>query len=88
MYFSATMGDTFILSVEYKGAAQHFDAELLVMGYTHRFRVHIAGTDLFFERDEEGRYRAVLPLGVSATGKLPDSELLKAIALQIEAILE
>lgn len=88
MYFSAVMGDSFILDVVYEGAERHFDAELLVMGYTHKFRVRIEDMDVFFERDEEGRYRAVLLPDAPATGKLPDSRLLKTIALQIEAILE
>lgn len=89
MYFTATMSDSFILSIDYQGQTKNFAAELLVMGYTHKFRVTVTeGMDVYFERDEEGRYRAVIPPEEMVVGKLPDIHLLQAIALQIEAILE
>jgi hypothetical protein len=64
------------------------------MGYTHKFHVIVEESDLYFERDEEGRYRAVLqehpeePSTHRQNAKRhPDPELLKLIAEKIEEIL-
>jgi hypothetical protein len=87
------MEDPFIITVAYKGQDRDFEAELLQMGYTHKFHVIVEGADLFFERDEEGRYRAILQENTDEKGsharhiKTPDLELLKLIAEKIEAIL-
>ena len=87
------MEDPFIITVAYKGQDRDFEAELLQMGYTHKFHVIVEGADLFFERDEEGRYRAILQENTEGKGsrtqhiKTPDLELLKLIAEKIEAIL-
>ncbi len=87
------MEDPFIITVSYKGQDRDFEAELLQMGYTHKFHVIVEGADFFFERDEEGRYRAILQENAEEKGarnahtKTPDPELLKLIAEKIEAIL-
>jgi len=87
------MEDSFIITVPYKGQDRDFEAELLQMGYIHKFHVIVDGADLFFERDEEGRYRAILQENTEEKGprtppiKTPDLELLKLIAEKIEAIL-
>jgi hypothetical protein len=87
------MEDPFIITVSYKGQDRDFEAELLQMGYTHKFHVIVEGADLFFERDEEGRYRAILQENLEEKGarnppiKTPDLELLKLIAEKIESIL-
>jgi len=80
------MEDSFIITVTYKGQDRDFEAELLQMGYTHKFHVIVEGIDLYYERDEEGCYRAVLGESSSAQ-RLPDVELIKLIAEKIEAIL-
>ncbi|BAV10077.1 hypothetical protein SAMN05421788_1011506 [Filimonas lacunae] len=84
------MSDSFVLTVDYQGKERNFAAELLVMGYTHKFRVTIAeGMDVYFERDEEGRYRAVIPPEARKDQvPEPDIALLQAIAQTIETILE
>ncbi|HEX9509105.1 MAG TPA: hypothetical protein VF939_01385 [Puia sp.] len=88
------MEDPFIITVPYKGQDRDFEAELLQMGYIHKFHVIVEGTDLFFERDEEGRYRAVLQDNPDGRGSHsqqakphPDLELLRLIAEKIESIL-
>ena len=48
------MEDPFIITVAYKGQDRDFEAELLQMGYTHKFHVIVEGANIFFERDEEG----------------------------------
>ena len=80
------MEDSFIITVTYKGKDRDFEAELLQMGYTHKFHVIVEEIDLYFERDEERNYRAIVEEGVSSR-RLPDMELIKLIAEKIEAIL-
>ena len=88
------MEDPFIITVTYKGQDRDFEAELLQMGYIHKFHVIVEESDLYFERDEEGHYRAVLqehPEEQSThrqnAKRNPDPELLRLIAEKIEAIL-
>ncbi len=54
------MFDLFDLPVEYKGKEILFPAELLPMGFTHKIKVNVEGTDILFEPDEERNYRAVI----------------------------
>ena len=53
------MTDPFIITVTYKGKPTDFDAQLVVQGYSHKFKVLISKTEVYFEPDEEGLYRAV-----------------------------
>jgi hypothetical protein len=80
-----SMDEPFVIAVEYKGVQREFEARLQVLGYTHRFLVGIDAMEVFFERDEEGRYRALIP--PETKGKIPDTGLLEAIAGAIEKIL-
>ncbi len=54
------MFDLFDLPVEYKGKEMLFPAELLPMGFRHKIKVNVDGTDILFEPDEERNYRAVI----------------------------
>ncbi len=78
--------DQFLIPVTYKGVVKSFPASMRVFGYTHRFEVDVDGTLVYFERDEEGNYRALIP--PEEKGKVPPVELLQAIGLSIEAILK
>jgi hypothetical protein len=79
------MEDSFIIPVQYNGTLREFEASLQVFTYTHRFQVSVEGTDVRFERDEEGHYRAVIY--PENPGKIPEAGLLQSIALAIEQIL-
>lgn len=79
------MNEPFLLPVMYKGDERAFETSLQVIGYTHRLVVDIDGVMVFFERDEEGRYRAVLP--PESTDKPPAIDLLRAIAETIDELL-
>jgi hypothetical protein len=79
------MEDLFLIPVHYKGVERQFEASLQVLGYIHRFHVAVDGTDVIFEKDEEGSYRAVIP--PETPGKPPETPLLQAIAAAIEQIL-
>ena len=54
------MLDLFELPVEYKGKELLFPAELLPMGFTHKIKVTVDGTEIMFEPDEERNYRAMV----------------------------
>ncbi len=54
------MMDIFELPVEYNGKEFLFPAELLPMGFTHKIKVTIDGTEILFEPDEERNYRAMI----------------------------
>lgn len=83
------MEDPFILEVTYKQTQHAFTAQLQLTGYTHRFIVTLPQLEIWFERDEEGAYRAVVPPGTPVTeAEKLDVALLQAIALQIETILQ
>ena len=79
------MDEPFLIAVDYKGVQREFEARLQVLGFTHRFLVDVEGTEVFFERDEEGSYRAIIP--PETKGKIPETGLLQAIAGAIEKIL-
>ena len=79
------MDDSFFLTVNVRGVERQFTASLHVFGYTHRFHVDVDGTEVLFERDEEGNYRAIVP--PENLRKLPDTGLLQSIAEAIERIL-
>jgi hypothetical protein len=81
------MAEAFTLTILYKGEQKIFDAELRVMGYTHKIAVNINGTDLLFEPDEERNYRAVLS-EPDINKKHIDLELIKLIAAELEASLK
>ena len=79
------MNEPFLLPVSYKGEEREVETSLQVLGYIHRLVVDVEGTTVFFERDEEGCYRAVIP--PETPGKPPAVELLKAIAETIGQLL-
>ena len=82
------MTDEFILTIDYKGERKNFDAKLLLQGYMHRFKVLVNESEIFFEPDEEGCYRAIkMPWQDEKQLEKIDKDLLRKIQQQIEAIL-
>ena len=73
------MSKSFELPVWYHGTEMFFPAELLQIGYTHRIKLQINGTEVLFEPDEERNYRAVINSSdhIKSTSLKPD--LLQAI---------
>lgn len=80
------MYEPFELPVAYKNEELLFPAQLKPFGYTHRFAVDVYGTEVFFEPDEEQRYRAVIEQG--KINKEVNDELLQAIAEAITDVLK
>jgi len=82
------MDEPFEIPVSYKGQELLFPARLLNVGFTHKFLVTIDGLELFFEQDNNGKYRAMANASNQVDVKDFDTELLKAIAESIESILK
>jgi len=78
--------DVYEIPVQYKGEEVLVPAQLMVTGYTHKFRVEVSGHEVFFEPDEERNYRAMLD--PSFSDARIDIEFLKAIAAGIEAAVK
>lgn len=82
------MTDEFTLTIHYKGEDLHFQARLILQGYSHKFQVMVDEKEIFFEPDEEGHYRAVkMPLQEEAAFAKIDREILSSIQQKIEIIL-
>jgi hypothetical protein len=93
------MDEPFFIPCRYKGVDREFTATFQAFGYTFRFHVDVDGTDVIFERDEEGNIRAIIPLepmgptpGSAPTGPQhakspPDRNLLQEISAAIEQII-
>lgn len=80
------MLDTFDLPVEYKNETLMMPAQLANSGYTHAFKVEVAGQEVLFEPDEEGSYRALVkPEEVNESLKV---DLLEAVATAIKKVLQ
>jgi hypothetical protein len=80
------MTEPFILTVIYQGVERNFEARLQILGYTHRFSIQVNGTEVFFEPDEEGEYRARIP-PENKQKPAPDIGLLKAIHERLKSVL-
>lgn len=59
-------------------------AGIRAFGYTYKLAVEIDGVEVFFERDEQQNYRAVL--ADAASGKKPDAGMIRAILLTLEGL--
>ena len=82
------MTDPFTLTINYKGEERDFTAQLLLQGYTHKFKVLIDQLEVFFEPDEEGIYRAIkMPWQTEKDLEKIDKHLLKEIQQKIAGIL-
>ena len=79
------MDEPFFIPCRYKGVDREFTATFQAFGYTFRFHVDVDGTDVIFERDEEGNFRAIIP--PDSPKSPPDRNLLQEISTAIEQIL-
>ena len=80
------MNEEFEIPVVFDNKQYHFKAKLLQLGFTHNFQVDVDGTEVLFEPDEEGAYRAWIdPANQDALLKV-NPHLLKEIALAIESL--
>ena len=82
------MEESFVLTIDHNGKQLNLETLFMPVGYTHKFKVMVEGLEIFFEPDEEGYYRAVLPPGIDEkTRRGIDTELLQSIATTIKSEL-
>ena len=82
------MEDSFSIDVDFRGREYSFEAILVAVGYTHKFRIVINGVEVTFEPDEERNYRAILNTSDKSSIKGVDIELIKAVGEKIQSILQ
>jgi len=82
------MNESVEIPVLYKNQELFFTMKLVVMGYVYKFQVEVDGQQFFFEKDDNGEYRAIAALSDDRDVKTPDTGLLKAIAAAIESTLK
>ncbi len=86
--YLAGMTDPFVLTVNYNGKILEYTAQLMLLGYTHKFKVHIEETEVYFEPDEEGLYRVVQMPGQDITTLTAiDPRLLELLQQKLVEIL-
>ena len=71
------MEQTVDIPVTVRGEERSFVSRVQASQYSLRFLVDIDGTEVVFERDDAGDFRAILPEGFA--GKAPDKEIITAI---------
>jgi hypothetical protein len=82
------MDESFEIPVTLKDKELLFPAKLLQLGYTYKFLVDVNGMVIFFEKEDEGNFRAMVdPLRIEDGIKI-NIKLLEAIAASLEEILE
>lgn len=81
------MDEPFTLTVNYKGTQHDFETQLIITGYTYKFRMLVNDVEVFFERDDAGEFRALAPDADAKQLHALDPALLQEIAQQLEAIL-
>lgn len=73
----------FELPVTYHDKELLFPATYIPAGFTHRIRVMINDTEVFFEPDEEGSYRALVAATDNRVMDKMDKGLLEAVLQSI-----
>ena len=82
------MNNDFELPVSYKGKELLFPGQLHQYGYSQKIEISVNGASIFFERDEEGNWRAIVDPSEFEKNKSFSIELLQAIACSIEEVLK
>ena len=78
------MMDLFELPIDYNGKKILFPAELLPMGFTHKIKVTVEGTEILFEPDEERNYRAMTIDPEMDKNNHLNKDLLKTICITLD----
>ena len=81
------MEDTFDLTITFRGKLVTIPARIQLLGYIYRIETLVNGIPVFFERDEERQWRALVEPGINYP-KDPDTELLQAIITEIDNAID
>ena len=79
------MPEQFSITIQYKGEERHFDVTAVISTYIYQFWVTVNETEIIFERDEEGGFRAMKsPAHLHHELRQADIAMLTLIQEQIE----
>ncbi|MGC4100774.1 hypothetical protein [Ferruginibacter sp.] len=81
------MDNNFELPVSHLGKEYLFPASLLTFGYTYKIAVQVFETNINFEPDEEGNFRAVVQPEDMKHNTAITAGLLQAIAETLQELL-
>lgn len=81
------MENPFVLEVAHNGKKLELETRFIRLGYTWKFSVMIDETEVLFERDDAGSFRALLPEGAYDKNNSMDVALLQKIAGMLESAL-
>jgi hypothetical protein len=79
------MSQFFELPVTYRGEEYLFPSELMQTGYTFKISMKIRETDLLFEQDEEGNFRAMVDPGLLHSAHI-EPDLLQIICETLKEV--
>jgi hypothetical protein len=82
------MPEDFTLSVSYKGIQREVHCRLRVSAYTYQFLCSSGDSEWIFEKDDEGRLRALDAEPFSQKGQKADPGLVKVLMKEMERILQ
>ena len=80
------MDEGFELHVNYNNKVLVFPAHLLQLGYVYKIQVDVFGSLVFYDRDEEGAWRAIIETTNARDEGNISPDLLKAIADTIDSV--
>lgn len=78
------MDEPIELPVNYKGEEMYVHANVIAYGYSYKLSVDMNGTEVWFERDEQQQYRAIL--AHPETSKQADPEMIRAVLETLESL--
>jgi hypothetical protein len=81
------MSQIFELPVTYRSEEYLFPSELMQTGYTFKISMKIRETDLLFEQDEEGNFRAMVEPALLHTAHI-DQELLQIVCETLKEVFQ
>ena len=67
------------IPVTYKNQELIFLAKFIQFGYSYKFEVKVDGIHVFFELDEERKFRAIIDPGSDIANRKIDKELIELI---------
>gem|GEM_PF-707230 len=85
---SHSMNETFELPVFYNGEEILLSAQLHQYGYAYKIEVEVNGTPVFFERDDERKWRALVEPSTLESHQHISIEMLQAIADSLQQAFE
>ncbi|MDQ2753077.1 MAG: hypothetical protein M3R72_08655 [Bacteroidota bacterium] len=81
------MSESFFIPLDYGNQTFELPAQLITTAYSYYIEVEIEDTKVNFERDDEGKFRAIAPASDSENRAKTNFQLLQAIAGKLEEIL-